>query len=122
MGIDALMAMARSDGRYPVEAYRYLFEALQYTLQRLNRKGHVSGRELAEGIRDKAIEDFGGLALMVFDGWNIHRTDDFGEMIWALVGAKLMGRTDEDRKEDFNGVYDFDEAFPLTANPKPRKT
>jgi uncharacterized repeat protein (TIGR04138 family) len=118
MSGDALAEFARRDGRYPVEAYRYLFEALQYTLTSLNRKGHVTGRELALGIRDKALEDFGGLALMVFTGWNIHRTDDFGEMIWALVEAKLMGRSDEDRKEDFNGVYDFAEAFPLTATPR----
>jgi uncharacterized repeat protein (TIGR04138 family) len=114
---DPLVELARKDPRYESEGYRFLFEALAFTLARLGRHGHITGRELAEGIRDKAIEEFGGLARMVLDRWGIRRTDDFGEMVFALVEAGLMGKTESDSKDDFHDVYDFESAFPLTATP-----
>ena len=112
-GADLLRQVALKDGRYPVEAYRFIFEALGYSLQQAGRSGgHVTGRELAEGIRGKALAEFGGLARVVFETWGIRRTEDFGEIVFNLVESGLMGKTDTDSKEDFNGVYDFREAFP----------
>jgi uncharacterized repeat protein (TIGR04138 family) len=117
---DPLGDVAERDRRYAVEAYRFLFESLEYTVRRLNRAGHVTGRELLQGIREKALEEFGGLARMVFERWGIRRTDDFGEMVFALVDAGLMGKTDADSKADFANAYDFAEAFPLLG-PVERK-
>lgn len=111
-GIRDLVA---KDPRYPFEAYGFLFEALEFTVREIGEKRHISGRELLEGIRKMAVAQFGGLARMVFDGWNVRKTDDFGEIVFNLVEAGLMGKTDQDSKEDFHDVYDFDEAFPRHA-------
>ena len=53
----------------------------------------------------------GLLARTVFRMWGINRTDDFGELVFNLVEAGLMSKTDEDSRKDFHAVYDLDEAL-----------
>ncbi len=81
--------LCREDPRYAFEAYIFVYQALDYTSQRVvqeKRPGRdVSGRELLEGIRHLAIEAFGPLSLMVFRHWGVRRTEDFGEIVWGLV-------------------------------------
>jgi uncharacterized repeat protein (TIGR04138 family) len=109
--IDRIRAIVKKDGRYRVEGYCYVFEALDYTLRRLGEHRHVTGRELCEGVRDLAIEKFGPLATTVFRHWGITRTEDFGTIVFRLVDAGLMGKTDTDSPDDFRAVYDFEEVF-----------
>lgn len=116
---ERLNELCRRDARYPMEAYEFLYAAMGFTQQRLKEQGkhpggeehHISGHELAEGCRDLALQEFGLMARTVFRTWNIHKTDDFGEMIFNLIAIELMKKTDTDRKEDFNNVYDLDEAL-----------
>ena len=104
--------LCREDPRYPFDAYIFLFQALEYTTKHLaGQKRHVAGKELLEGIRRFAIEAFGPLTLMVFKHWGVRRTEDVGEMVWSLVQRELMGKTAEDRKEDFADGYHFEDAF-----------
>ena len=72
---------------------------------------HVSGQQLCLGLRDFAIKQYGLLALTVLGRWGLRRTDDFGRIVFAMIEAGLMKKTDEDTLEDFRGVYDFGEAF-----------
>ena len=123
--LEKIRQLVREDGRFPFEAYIFVYQALEYTTTRVVReKRHVSGRELLDGIRRFAIDAFGPLTLMVFKHWGVKRTEDFGDMVWSLVQRGLMGKTSEDRKEDFAGGYDFDEAFapekllPATLNAR----
>ncbi len=109
--IDKIRAIARTDGRYAPEAYAFIFEALDFTLKRIEMHRHVTGQELCEGIRDLAIERFGLLARTVFKHWGVTRTRDFGHIVFNLVESGLMGKTEDDRIEDFDHVYDFDEVF-----------
>lgn len=114
---DPLRRIQEKDRRYSPEAYRFIFEALDFTLKKGGRRGgHVTGRDLLEGIRGYATEQFGGLAPLVFRQWGVHRTEDFGEIVFNLVDAGLMGKTDADSKDDFRNGYDFDEAFSITAS------
>lgn len=112
-----LRALAVKDPRYPPIAYAFVFEALEYTIRTTGRdvsKGearHVSGRELLEGIRTFAREEFGPLARAVLGSWNIQKTEDFGEIVFNLVEEKLLSRREQDTKADFAGGYDFAEAF-----------
>jgi len=76
---------------------------------------HVSGQQLCLGLRDFAIDRFGLFAPVVFGRWHIHRTDDFGRMVFAMIDARLMSRNTEDSIDDFRGVYDFEEAFSRDA-------
>jgi uncharacterized repeat protein (TIGR04138 family) len=116
---EKLKGVAAKDGRYPIAAYRFIYEGLDHTVKNIGCKRHVTGRELAEGLRNLAIEQFGGLTLMVFQGWNIRKTIDFGHMVFNLVEAGLMSRSDTDSIEDFADVYDFGKTFGIDAQPRP---
>lgn len=110
-----------NDQRYQINAYLFIYEALDYTQKAFGRnpasddalERHVTGRELLEGIRRHAIEQFGPLAAAVFRNWGVNRTEDFGEIVFNLVEADLMGKTDSDTREDFANGYDFDQAFDV---------
>jgi uncharacterized repeat protein (TIGR04138 family) len=118
-----LAEVVRRDPRYVYEAYEFVFEALRYTQAMLDRlppeeRGaelgahhHVSGKELLEGIRRYAQRQFGLMARTVFRLWGINRTDDFGEIVFNLVEAKLMTQTDSDQRGDFHAVFDLDKAL-----------
>lgn len=109
------------DGPYRVEAYEFVFEALDYAFLRFRgrsargRGRHLSVRELLEGVREYAWEEFGPLATAVFEWMGIHRTDDIGDLVFRLADAGLLRVRREDRKEDFHDAYSFEEAFALSA-------
>jgi uncharacterized repeat protein (TIGR04138 family) len=117
MSEDALSDMLRRDPRYPRAAYEFVRDALQFTVERAGAQRHVTAKELLEGIRDHAREEFGPLARMVFESWNVHQTQDFGNLVFNLVEAGEMGKTDEDDIRDFDSVYRFEEAFPRETGP-----
>jgi uncharacterized repeat protein (TIGR04138 family) len=119
---ERLKAVAARDGRYAVAAYRFVYEALDFTVKRIGRKRHVTGRELLEGIKDLAIEQFGGLALMVFGVWGVRVTGDFGNIVFNLVDANLMSRSDSDTRQDFEDVFDFKDVFRFNARPGALRT
>jgi uncharacterized repeat protein (TIGR04138 family) len=111
--------LVKSAGPYPVEAFSFVREGLSFTVQRVHREAaslpdgarHITGQQLCLGLRDFAIEQFGFLAPVVLMHWHILRTDDFGRIVYAMIDAGLMSRTQEDSLDDFRGVYDFSEAF-----------
>jgi uncharacterized repeat protein (TIGR04138 family) len=113
--------VVRRDPRYAYEAYEFLFEALQYTQQVLGRvppknaspdeEYHVTGPELLEGVRELALREFGLMARTVFRMWGIDTTADFGELVFNLIEAGLLSKTDNDERMDFADVFDLDEAL-----------
>ena len=125
--IQRLDDLVKRDPRFPYEAYEFVFAALTHTQHLLGRAPaegedepegaeggpghHVSGRELLEGVRDLALREFGLMARTVFRMWGIERTDDFGEIVFNLVEARLMSKTSEDSRADFRNVFDLDEAL-----------
>ncbi len=117
-GLEAQIQEVRTrDPRYKKEAYFFVLEALDFTLAKLERYDqegehrHVSGRELLYGIREYGLSRFGPLAGMVFRRWGVTKTGDFGEIVFNLVDCGLLHSRPEDSKDDFQDVYDFEEAF-----------
>jgi uncharacterized repeat protein (TIGR04138 family) len=106
-----LERVAASDPRYRLEAYLFLMSSLEYTAGKLGRRGHVSGRELLDGIKDLARERFGPTAKIVLEHWGVTTTADFGEIVFNLVSAGVLGKTESDSRDDFKDVYDFSEVF-----------
>jgi uncharacterized repeat protein (TIGR04138 family) len=116
-----LEELVRRDSRYPCEAYEFVFAALAHTQTLLGRvpppEGpagqdyHVSGPQLVEGIRSLALRDFGLMARTVFGMWGINRTADFGEIVFNLIEAGLMSKTEGDSREDFHNLFDLDQAL-----------
>ena len=110
------------DPRYAYEAYEFIDRALQHTQKMLGRERtsdtapgdprlHVSGPQLLQGARELALAEFGLMARTVFAMWGIHRTADFGNIVFNLIDAGLMSKNDDDTVEDFHDVYDFEEAL-----------
>ena len=103
-------------GPYPPEAFQFVRDGLSHTVrvshgQADDENRHVSGQQLCFGLKDYALKRYGMLARTVLERWGIRKTDDFGKIVFAMVDAGLMRKTDEDTFEDFSGVYSFDEAF-----------
>ncbi len=120
-----LAEVAQRDGRYAYEAYEFVFLGLAHTQKLLGKpplpddvppaelaadeRHHVKGRELLEGIRSLALQEFGLMARVVFQRWGIRSTLDFGQIVFNLVGAELLSKTDEDSLVDFQDGFDFDD-------------
>jgi len=125
--------LLKEDRRYPLEAYVFLFEALQYAQNVLHMgaespsesastepddaaeppraERHVTGQELCEAIRRYALHQYGYMAKTVLNNWGIHGTGDFGEIVFNLIRIGQMRKTPSDTRVDFDNVYDFDVAL-----------
>ena len=99
------------DARYKLDAYSFVMQALWFIQKKLGKQGHISGKELLEGIRELGIEQYGPMTKVVFNHWGVKKTDDFGQIVFNMVDCGLMNKTDEDTPENFKDVYDFDAAL-----------
>ena len=97
--------------RFHGKAYAFLLSALHLVLDGLEEPRHISGQELAHGVRDLALDQYGLLARTVLEHWGIHSTDDLGEIVFAMVDYGVLTKREEDRLEDFRSLYDFEEVF-----------
>ena len=130
-----IIQLLQKDRRYKLEAYSFVRDGLAYA-QDVLRMGveqpiepevpdeakfeqqaesrverHLTGRQLCEAIRLYALEQYGYMAKVVLDSWGVHTTSDFGEIVYNLINIDYMKQAKTDRREDFDDVYDFDEAF-----------
>jgi len=106
----------RLQERYPrfhARAYTFVLQALHSVIQSLAEPRHVSGQELAEGVRGLALDRFGPMARTVLEHWGIHDTEDMGRVVFAMVEQGILIKQDGDQPEDFSDVFDFEEAFEL---------
>lgn len=97
--------------RYHETAYLFILSGLHFTLERLGESRHITGRELTRGCRDLAIERYGPMARPVLEFWGIRSTRDLGELVFALVECGILVKQEGDDLDDFDGVFDFAEAF-----------
>jgi uncharacterized repeat protein (TIGR04138 family) len=118
---EELEEILKKDNRYKIDAYLFLFEALDYTRRLFKKRKHVTGQELLEGIKELARIKFGRMAKTVLEDWGVKTTDDFGEIVFNLVEAKILSKTRKDKKEDFHNVYSFDEVFVRDYEIKPNE-
>jgi uncharacterized repeat protein (TIGR04138 family) len=120
-----LQQLVEDVGLYPPEAYEFIQKGLSYTVRQIHGElkeagddvkaadvsRHVSGPQLCQGLRDYALSQWGLLARTVLRRWNITSTLDFGRIVFALVDAGHMQKTDDDTLDDFKAVYEFRGAF-----------
>ncbi|MEX2217015.1 MAG: Minf_1886 family protein [Phycisphaeraceae bacterium] len=108
--------------KYPLDAFAFVQRGLDFTVRRLHgeqttepREGdesrHVSGQELCQGLRDFALGQYGLMARSVLRRWGITTCEDFGRIVFAMVDAQLMRKTEGDTINDFASVFDFAQAF-----------
>lgn len=125
---EALAGAVIRDPRFSVDAYEFVFAALDLAkvrkrkARRARGRGrkargasgvtkHVSGRELSEAARDLALDLYGRLALMILTSWGIRSTSDLGEIVYLLIASGDLERSAEDQRADFDDVYDFEAAL-----------
>lgn len=131
-----IIELLKRDKRYKFDAYAFVYESLAFAHDVLKLGGgeksaatpekppdpeadpeereaqgserHLTGQQLCEAIRLFALEQYGLMAKSVLNSWGVYKTGDFGEIVYNLIGLNLMRKTDADRREDFDDVYDFD--------------
>lgn len=141
-----LADLLRRDVRYDFDAYVFVFDALKYAQEEMGygvavdddgqiadageaddreageddppRERHVTGQELCEAMRQYSLQQYGLLARCVLDHWGIRSTSDFGEIVFNLIEIGQMRKTDQDRREDFDEVFPFDELLEGTVFDK----
>ena len=117
---DGVMERIRlRESRYDERAYLFTLAALEYVQQKLPERRHLAGRELAVGCKDLALARYGVLARTVLEHWGIRTSADFGEIVFTLVDTGLLMSQPQDNKDDFIGVFDFQEAFDRAYPWKP---
>ena len=120
---DAIKRITEKDGRFEVEAYFFLKEALDYTAQEASLKSiehsrHVSAKQLLYGFRDLALKEFGPMASTLFDEWGVKNCADVGDIVFLLINEGVFGKQDNDSPEDFVEVFSFQSAFVDPYLPK----
>jgi uncharacterized repeat protein (TIGR04138 family) len=122
----ALDSIVDQNPAYHREGYIFLKDALDFTQKKLAKisrteTGHVSGKELLDGIREYALTTYGPMALTVLEEWGVHSCQDFGRMVFLMVENNLLKKTEKDTFDDFLKGYSFEEAFRNPFLPEARK-
>ena len=123
---EALEKILANDSRFSRDAYLFIREALDFTQKIIvkENKGalrHVTGQELLDGIRQLALQQFGPMAVTVFEEWGVKNCRDFGDIVFNMVETNLLAKTDNDSRDDFQNGYDFTEAFRKPFWPADKK-
>lgn len=124
--LDIICKLCEEDATYPPMAYFFVrdavFKALELIRKRNNQKqfadeepppADISGRNLALYLKEQLLEEFGPFAIDILDTWNVKTTADFGKIVFNLTGKDILAKSDRDSIEDFDDVFDFNEAFVL---------
>ena len=123
-----LLELVKSDTRYKLEAYLFVRDGLSYAQdelqmgcgdeepeeegqERMEKERHLTGQQLCDALRHYALDQYGYMAKTVLNSWGLNTTGDFGEVVYNMIREKLMKKSDKDRREDFDDVYDFEEAL-----------
>lgn len=124
--------ICKEDPRFDRKAYDFVRLGLDHTVKELRKKDatraersrHVSGPELLQGLRAYALEQYGPMAKTVLNTWGVERCRDFGDIVFNLIEYNVFSKTDNDRKEDFADIFDFEDAFvkPFQPAHRPRRT
>lgn len=121
--------ICKEDPRFDRKAYDFVRLGLDHTVKELRKKDtgraersrHVSGPELLEGLRIYALDQFGPLAKTVLNSWGVRRCRDFGDIVFNLIEYNVFSKTENDRREDFADIFNFEEAFVKPFQPSRRR-
>jgi uncharacterized repeat protein (TIGR04138 family) len=120
--------ICKEDSRFDRRAYEFVRLGLDHTVKELRKRDaaraeksrHVTGPELLDGLRVYALDQYGPLAKTVLNAWGITRCRDFGDIVFNLIEYNVFSKTENDRREDFADIFDFDAAFVKPFQPERR--
>ena len=121
-----LLKLVKTDPRYKLDAYVFVRDGLSYAQEGIIDEAegedrssgeeeepdrHLTGQQLCEALRLYALDQYGYMAKTVLNSWGLKSTGDFGEVVYNMIENELMKKSDTDRREDFDKVFDFDQAL-----------
>ena len=124
---EAVEQILAKDARFSRDAYVFVREALDFTQKLIGKQSsgsirHITGQELLDGIRQFALQQFGPMAVTVFEEWGVKNCRDFGDIVFNMVETSLLAKTDRDSRNDFQSGYDFTDAFRKPFWPSQRSS
>lgn len=99
------------DPRYKLDSYIFVMRSLDFYHTKAGEIRHYSGQELAKGMLEFAVKQYGPLAQDILEEWGITKTDDFGHIVYNLITIGLIRKTEEDSVYDFYNVVEFNSFF-----------
>jgi uncharacterized repeat protein (TIGR04138 family) len=146
---DELAKVIANDPRYSIEAYAFILESLnqarQLKLKSAPRdrpddptakpvrkpraaadaagkprvSGHVNAAQLCDAVRKLALRQYGMLGGTVLAHWGVRSTSDIGDIVFNLIAAGGLEKTESDTRSDFDNVFEFETAFKASAHAAP---
>ena len=117
-GNSAFDELMKENRQYSSLAYEFVLDTLTYVVNRNEERRHITGHELLSGVRELALDSWGLMARHVLNSWGVKSTDDIGEIVFLLVNAGILSKTDQDKMDDFRQVFPFNEAFNDSYRPE----
>ncbi|MBM3856620.1 MAG: hypothetical protein FJ390_01495 [Verrucomicrobia bacterium] len=114
---EAVEKIVTRDQRYRLDAYLFLREVMDFAVKRQKKQRkelrpmHVSATELLEAFRLLALKEFGPMAVTLLKYWGIKNSSDVGQIIFNLIEAGVVGKTEDDTLASFSNGFDFEKAF-----------
>ena len=113
--LTSLRRVLARDPRYKEDAYLFVMGSLVKTIEGLPQPRHITGRELLDGIRRNALDQFGPMADTVFEHWGIKNSLDFGRIVFNMIGEGILSKTETDALEDFADEVFFEKLRDIIA-------
>jgi uncharacterized repeat protein (TIGR04138 family) len=121
---EAVEKIVTHDLRYHSDAYLFLREVMDLTVKRQKKRRkelrpmQVSVTELLESFRLLALKEFGPMALTLLQYWGVKNSADIGQIVFNLIDAGVVGKTEDDTLAAFSKGFDFEQAFVHPFQPK----
>ncbi len=120
---EAVEKIVTRDQRYRHDAYLFLREVMDFSVKRQKKQRkelqptHISATELLEAFRLLTLKEFGPMSLTLLQYWGIKNSNDIGYIIFNLIEAGVVGKTEDDTLAAFANGFDFEKAFVLPFQP-----
>ncbi len=112
----AIANLLQRETRFAPEAYALVRDALHATMAEHSQEHqaeatHLRGPDLLKGFRTYLLKQYGPMVPTLLANWGITCTKDVGEIVFHLIEEGIFSKSEDDRIEDFENVYDFHTAF-----------
>jgi uncharacterized repeat protein (TIGR04138 family) len=115
MSLKSVEDVAKKYGIH-VEAYHFVVDALQFTVEELADSSgktprHLHAHELLDGLVRFGAKKFGMLSDTVFRQWGIKSNDDIANIVYQMIELEMLKKSDNDTFGDFENAPELYEAL-----------
>jgi uncharacterized repeat protein (TIGR04138 family) len=125
----AVRRICERDKRFVPALYFFVRHGLDYLVKKRAEESqqaagtphqHISGRQLLEGLREYALSEYGPAAYALLTRWGIQKSSDFGDIVFSLIAENMLGKSPNDRREDFDNGFDLELGLLEPFEPQTR--